>query len=268
MSSHQDVSTALATRAEPKIQIWHFIVLIVLYLGLVQGTTALLTAGGEQEYAAPSSVDYLVRMMVIPVGLGIILLTVVMAFLGNWQRVFVDTYPLHRWTIAIPLIILVTVLIVMNYSGLASMGLAFALMLLVATFMIGFGEELLFRGIGLESFRSAGFSEFQVGLWSSIVFGVVHFSNVFITGVQASLLQVVLTTATGFLFYLVMRATGSLVAAMIAHGLWDFAVISTQVPQSPTSMAPVAFGVLVVILVLVFIRRKHLAPAQGKSALN
>jgi membrane protease YdiL (CAAX protease family) len=39
--------------------------------------------------------------------------------------------------------------------------------------VVGFGEELMFRGIGVIAFRRAGFSEGRVALWSSLVFGLV-----------------------------------------------------------------------------------------------
>lgn len=51
---------------------------------------------------------------------------------------------------------------------------------------------------------------------------------------------------------------------MAAHGLWDFAVLSTQVdPEAPSPLVNVAGVVLAVVLVLVFVLRRRLTPAPA-----
>lgn len=225
--------------------------------------SAVLMAGQDFEYAAPTSIDDIVRALVVPVGLGVVLLLAVTAYLGTWQQIFVDRVPLRRWVGWIVVALLITVVAITNYSGLGEKGLAFALLLLIATLMVGFGEELLFRGVGVQAFRNSGFSEFKVGLWTTVLFGVAHGTNIFSAGPSA-LIQVVLTTATGFVFYLVLRSTGALVMAMAAHGLWDFSVLSTQVnPENPSPLANVAAVVLALILVTVLVLRKRLSPAAS-----
>lgn len=241
-----------------RLKIWHFIVFAVVYIVIVQGANALLSAG-EAGFAAPTSVDGLVRAMVVPVGLGIVFVLAVLTYMGAWQRIFVDSFPVRRWVLAVPITLLVTVLVITHYTGLAEKGLTFALLLLVATLMVGFGEELLFRGIGVTIFRDNGFSEFKVGLWTTIAFGVAHGSNIFTAGVGA-LLQVILTSATGLLFYLVMRSTGALLMAALVHGLWDFAVLSTQVnPDAPSPLTNLSAVVLGVILVGLLVMRRRIS---------
>lgn len=245
-----------------RLKVWHFLVLIVLYLVLVQGVAALLTADLDVEYAAPTSIDYIVRAIVVPVGLAMVFTLAIAGWLGRWQELFVDRKPLQRWVIWVAVAVFVTTAVVTNYSGLNAKGLAFALLLLVATLMVGFAEELMFRGIGVLAFRDNGFSEFKVGLWTTVLFGAAHGTNI-ITAGPSALLQVVLTSATGLVFYLILRSTGALVLAMAAHGLWDFSVLSTQInPDAPSPMANVAAVVLAVILLAVLVLRRRLTPQE------
>ena len=49
--------------------------------------------------------------------------------------------------------------------------------LFIATQFVGWGEEGMFRGIGVTTLRDHGLTEGKVALWSSIIFGAVHLSN-------------------------------------------------------------------------------------------
>jgi len=246
-----------------RLRIWHFLVVAIAYIALVQGVTLAMTAGQDSGYAEPTSIDGIVRSVVVPVGLGLVLVLAVTGWFGLWDQVFVERRRFRRWTLVLPVVLLLVAGVVTNWSGLGAKGSAFALLLFVALMMVGFGEELLFRGIGVAAFRQHGLSERQVGLWTTVVFGVAHGSNV-VTAGPAALVQILLTAATGCVFYLVLRSTGTLLASMAAHGLWDFSVISTQVdPDSTSPLVNVAGVALAVILVGAFIARRHLARETG-----
>lgn len=261
MTTSTPVETSTAPDAPARrLKVWHFLVLTAIYLVIVQGANLVLTSGQESAHAGPTSVDVLVRTIVVPVGLAIVLTLGIVAWLGSWQEVFVDRRRLRRWVLVVPVALFLTVAGVTHYGGLADKGLAFALLLLVATLMVGFAEELMFRGVGVSVFRRNGYSEFRVGLWTTVIFGLAHGTNI-VTAGPSALLQVVLTSATGLVFYLILRSTGALVIAMAAHGLWDFAILSTQVdPDDPSPLVYVAVAVLAAILLLALIRRRHLTP--------
>ncbi|MFD5829855.1 CPBP family intramembrane glutamic endopeptidase [Lentzea sp. NPDC060358] len=245
-----------------RLKVWQFLVVVVLYLVLVQGVSALLTSGQDVAYGAPTSIDYLVRVVVVPVGLAIALTLGVTGYLGAWQEVFTSRVPVRRWLVVVPIAIFATAAVITNYLGLASHGAAFALLLLVAMLMVGFGEELLFRGLGVLAFRTNGYSEFQVGLWTTVLFGAAHGTNIITAGPQA-LVQVLATSATGLVFYLVLRGTGALVAAMAAHGLWDFSVLSSQIqPDEPWPLVNLSGVVLALLLLLALVLRRRIAPAS------
>ncbi|WP_097881610.1 CPBP family intramembrane glutamic endopeptidase [Streptomyces sp. st140] len=242
------------------VKVWLFLVLVAVYLVIVQGMSAVLSAGQGFEHGKLTTDAYVIRTIVIPVGLGVALLVAVVGHLRAWDEIFRDRRPVQRWLIALPLVLFATVAAITNYPGLADRGLAFALLLLVATLMVGFGEELLFRGIGVTAFRQAGHSEFRVGLWTTLLFGAAHGTNIFSAGPQA-LVQVVATSCTGLVFYLILRRTGALVVSMAAHGLWDFAVLSSQIdPEESWPLVNVSAVVLVLLLLLVLILRRRITP--------
>jgi hypothetical protein len=58
------------------------------------------------------------------------------------------------------------------------------LALVVLVCIVGFTEELMFRGIGLVTFRRMHLTEGKVALYSSVIFGAVHLSNALATGTR------------------------------------------------------------------------------------
>jgi uncharacterized protein len=43
----------------------------------------------------------------------------------------------------------------------------------------GFAEEGMFRGLGVAAFRVNGFTEAKVALWTCVLFGLAHATNLF-----------------------------------------------------------------------------------------
>lgn len=135
------------------------------------------------------------------------------------------------------------------------------LCLLALGVFVGVGEELMFRGIGVNVFRRAGLSEGRVALYSSLVFGAAHVSNAIGQGTQA-VLQAVIVSTSGYFFYLCLRVGGTILLPMLVHGLWDTGLISNLVGSDPApSIGMILPIVLQVVLVIVLIvRRRAIAP--------
>jgi hypothetical protein len=74
-------------------------------------------------------------------------------------------------------------------------------------------------------------------IWiTSLLFGAVHALNVFVTGELApALLQALTAMMSGLLFIAIRLRTGSLVPAIVVHGLWDFGLFATLAASSPTA---------------------------------
>ena len=68
---------------------------------------------------------------------------------------------------AIPIIFAVCALLAIDYAALADRTFGYVLALFVATQFVGWGEEGMFRGIGVTTLRSHGLTEGKVALWST-----------------------------------------------------------------------------------------------------
>ena len=244
-----------------------FIALVVLYLVIVQGLGLLLTRGLDTKYAAPTSVNELWRSITVPVGLSVVLVAAVISWLRWWRAVVHDDRPVQRWLVIVPVLMLASVLIVTNYAGLADRGLGFAVLLLLSTLFVGAGEELMFRGLGVTVFRSNGFTEGKVALWSTVIFGLAHASNLISEG-PGAFVQVLVTIAAGYFFYLIRRRSGGIWLPMLVHGLWDFSLVSAGVvPGKSYPLVIVAILTMIGLVVLLLVRRHHIEPVDRPAAV-
>ncbi len=94
--------------------------------------------------------------------------------------------------------------------------------ILIATAFVGFTEELLTRGFMVKMVRESGKSEFWVAVISSLVFGLMHSTNI-LTGQSLSntAVQLVITFMFGIVMYISLRVTGFLWVTILLHWLYD-----------------------------------------------
>ncbi len=176
---------------------------------------------------------------------------------------FTDDRPVRRWVWVIPVIIAVTALIGTNYAGLGKHTAGFVVLLALSTLGVGFAEEGMFRGLGVVAFRANGFAEARVALWTCVLFGLAHATNLFSEGSKA-FIQVLVTAAAGYFFYLTRRVSRGLVVPALAHGLWDFGAISSAVVANKTYVGAGLFVLADVIMVIILlIRRHHIEPVRN-----
>lgn len=161
-----------------------------------------------------------------------VLLAITTSLLGWWRPAIFDRErSRHRWPIFVP--ILVAVAAVMNLAGTdwaSYSGAFFAAS--VALLLVGFTEELVNRGLLIVALRSR-LGEGWVWFLSSALFGLSHFINVLLGApVGDTTMQVFAAFLGGTAFYILRRTTGSLIWAMVLHGVWDFSVFATGVGQA------------------------------------
>jgi membrane protease YdiL (CAAX protease family) len=242
------------------LPIWGYLAVVAGYVVLVQVLGVVLTSGIDAEYASPTTVDALWRGISVPVGAGLVYVAVAVTVLRWWRPVALDARPVRGWVVVVPVAMLGSIVLSTNYAGLADRGFAFSLLLLASALCVGFAEETLFRGIGVTAFRARGFPEARVALWSSVVFGLAHASNLISTGPKA-FAQVLVTAIAGYFFYLIRRRTGGLLAAAIVHGLWDFALISSTVVPGKTYFGlGVGLFAIVALTIIVYALRRDIEP--------
>jgi hypothetical protein len=248
-----------------RLSVVAFLVIVVVYVGILQGLTLFLTRDLDVEYAAPTTTEQLWRSISVPVAVALVFVVAVVAVLGWARPVMIDRRPVQRWLIVVPIFMVAIILLGTNYSGLADKGAGFTVLMLLSALAVGFGEEAMFRGIGVTVFRTNGFTEGRVALWSTVIFGVAHASNIFAEGPKAGL-QVAVTIVAGYFFYLIRRRTGGLLACALIHGLWDFGLISGAIVEDETYPGAAAFVMAnIVLAVILFVRRHKIEPAPAPA---
>ncbi len=216
-------------RTMRRLPVWGYLILVVGYLVVIQ-TLPKLTRPAGAEYAKFDTLESITRGLWVTVGLGALIVLVALAVLRWWRPAFVDPPQLRlpRWVWVFPAVLLFAVLAGTAYPRLAEKGPTFAIALLVGALLVGVSEEGMFRGIGVVTFREAGFSEGMVALWTCVIFGLAHSTNLFSEGVGA-IPQVLVTAFAGYFFYLARRVSGGLLVPILLHGLWDFGAISGRI---------------------------------------
>jgi len=240
--------TSVAPRNGRRLPIWGFIVLVIGYLAAVQ-LIPRLTAPDNDKYASFPTTDSVIGGLWVTVGVGSLIGLIAVAVLGWWRPVFSEDKRLPRWIWLFPVVMLIAILAGTSYGNLSDKGASYTLMLLIGCLFIGVSEELMFRGIGVTAFRRAGFSEGRVALWTCVLFGLAHATNLFSEGISA-LTQVLVTAVAGYFFYLIRRVSGMLIASMVIHGLWDFGLF-TNTLSTPPGLGVVAFILTDIVLAIV-----------------
>ncbi|WP_353813566.1 CPBP family intramembrane glutamic endopeptidase [Agromyces sp. SYSU T00266] len=206
---------------------WKALAFVVVYLAAYQFLPLLaspLVSGAidrENVFATPESVFV---ALAFPLVVGSVLL-VAFALTVRWlpSPLFARQPVRGRWWMWIA-VVLVLIPVVLRALGTdyGRYSVPVILMVFATGALVGFSEELLTRGVAVVLLRRAGYNEWVVAALSALLFAALHSAN-FFTGQDAGTVSFTIfyTFCFGILMYLVMRATGSIVWAMILHGLTD-----------------------------------------------
>lgn len=262
MNPRPDLSPSVTGR---RLSYAAFALVVVVYLAIIQfGGHLIADWSGEDGTVTTRGV---VVTMVIPLGLALAFTYGVVAALGWWRPVLRDDRPVNRWVWCVPVVLLVAILVGIDYGALAEKGWLFVLVLLVATQFVGWGEEGMFRGIGVTVLRNHELSEGKVALWSSLIFGLVHLSNVFGHGASA-VPQAILVSLAGYFFYLTRRVSGSNALNSVLHGLFDFALLSGSAVLLDQQGYVGAFAPILVypvLAIVLFVKRRDIEPRDPRD---
>ena len=119
------------------------------------------------------------------------------------------------------------------FLGFTSLKQLFSFLLILL--MLGFTEELLFRGIlyhGLET----KFGVLSTVLFSALIFGLFHYVNMLIGAeFYATTYQVIHATAAGFMYATLRLRIGAIWPVMLFHSMWDIGLVIIGSLQHSTS---------------------------------
>ncbi len=138
-----------------------------------------------------------------------------------------------------------------DYSG-KDMALIWAI--IGSTFMVGIGEEMLFRGLIFTAFREN--RGLYVGiLISASVFGFLHCTNMF-AGAElgSTLMQMVSAGISGVVSAWIFYKTENVIPTMVCHWFWDMSLlIGMYVPVSQAQNVGVIQNLFITIAGIVLI---------------
>ncbi len=241
-----------------------FALVVIGYLVVIKGIGTL--AGKIWDIDDVTTTEGVIVLMWLPLGAALVYTYAWVAALGWWRPVLHDSRPVQRWVWAVPIVFAVCIGLAINYGELADKGIGYVLALLVATQIVGWGEEGMFRGLGVTTLRDHGLSEGKVALWSSLIFGAVHISNAIGGAASQALPQAVAVSFAGYFFYLIRRISRGNIVNSVIHGLFDFSIISaTAVVVDQKGYVGTAAAILayLVVGILLIIRRKRIELAEA-----
>ncbi|WP_141845717.1 CPBP family intramembrane glutamic endopeptidase [Humibacillus xanthopallidus] len=205
---------------------WRLLLVVAVYFAIYLPTGKVVARLADRSYSDDdllSSLGSVFVQLTAALIVGSIVLFAFTTFMG-WNAEIFGRQPIYRsrWMWIAPVIVLVPItlrVLAIDWGGPA---LSVVLLVLATGALIGFSEELLYRGIAVKMLRSSGQREWSVAAISSVLFGLSHGLNIFSGEPAGPVAYTVLyTVAFGVLMYLSMRVIGFIAAAMILHGLTD-----------------------------------------------
>lgn len=185
---------------------------------------------------------------------GAIVLIVAATILGWWRPAIIERPAArHRWPIVAPALMgLAAVVILTVGTDWTQVDGAYLGGLLALGVLVGFNEEFVTRGLLLVGIRARA-HEVIVWLSTSALFGLMHVTNLF-SGqpLLPTLQQIGLAFLGSTAFYIVRRVTGSLVWAMLLHGVWDVSSFASAHAPGVSAIGGV-IGLIAQVLALVFV---------------
>lgn len=249
---------------------WALGAVIAVYLLIIQGLGLALTQGTDAEYATFPDVETTLRSLTVPVALSVLFGIAVISVLRQWPQVIHEDNPLRPWVWIVPVVLAAAAFGVLDYENLGAIDSGLLVTVVTTSLLVGVGEELMFRGITIQALRDNGMSEHRVALWSSVIFGGVHITNLFTEGSQA-IMQVLIVSVSGFFFYLAYRVSGTIVVPMLLHALWDFSLFSHNVGEadpSPSARQSLPLAANIILVVILFFRRDKIEPAPATAPVS
>jgi membrane protease YdiL (CAAX protease family) len=196
-------------------------------------------------------------------------LIVATTLLRWWKSVLRDERRCGGWLIAVPIVILVAILAGIDYSHLGDIDSELLLTIAVGTILVGFSEELMYRGLFIVGARGS-MGEQGVWLWSSVACVLLHSINALLgQDIGPTIVQVAVTFVVGSGMYVARRSTGLIIVPMVLHTLWDFSAFTggaiRDLPDGSASAlaGPMQGFAILTVLVAITVGRKHLFPKEA-----
>lgn len=225
-----------------------------LAAGVVGGIAGTLIVGIDEDPYVDAG-RTLVHDALAPLSC-LVVAAIAVSVLRWWPLVLREPRRYRAWSWIFPLAMLAAAAATADWSRITSAAAGALGALVVVVVLIAAAEELMFRGFLLQVARDR-WSEGVAVLVVTIVFSLAHY----VVGGFGNPLQAVVTLMSGFLYYVVRRATGLLLGAILVHAAWDFAIFSHALGAGESdgdAFTPLVITAVLALLALV--TQRWLAP--------
>ena len=251
-------SGATVLRVRPRV--WLGLSVFIAYLAVFY---AIWIVNGIDYARVGESEETLLRWYVAPLAGGLVVLLIVISIFGWWRPSLRETRRLPRGAAVVPAIMAAVAILNLVFGEFSRVTMTMWILLIIGSILVGFNEEVVARGQLLVALRSR-FGEVGVWFLSTALFSLLHLPNFFFGIGSLAFLQVVIQFGLGSVYYLAFRSTGSLVPAMLLHGLWDFSTFSSSLPYAGLAAPFIGIAGVVVAVVLLAKERRQDPNATGE----
>lgn len=239
------MTTPRALRIAPRV--WLGVLAYLLYLAVFYGVWIF---NGIDYNRIGDNEDTLWKWYVAPTLAGAVVISIIVTVYGWWRpALFEQRKRMPAWVWVFPGLLAVVAIANLFLDDVSHLTPTMWLLLTAGSLLVGFNEELVTRGQLIVALRSR-FGELGVWFFSTLLFALLHLPNtIFGTG-PLGVSQVFITFLIGSALYLLRRVSGTLIAAMLLHALWDFSSFAANSGLIATVGLPVATAAMIVAIVL------------------
>lgn len=223
---------------------WIALGVVVVYVLLAAGLgNALDGLAPEDDVAAQFALGHLVPL---PIAIALVLLFLRVARWGRgvWRETPTPALtPRRWWLVSIPALAVLVPISQLDTVPWGARSVWFLALIALGTLLVGFGEELVVRGVLLTAVRERH-GELVTMLVTAVVFGLAHAPGSLIAGVPPAfiLFQVGALAGTGVAYYWVRRVTGRIWVGMLVHAFTDWVLYVASDAGTPTAALTVDTG--------------------------
>jgi membrane protease YdiL (CAAX protease family) len=222
------------------------IFIYVVYLAIFYATWAI---NGVKYTEIGQSTETIKLWYAIPTLLASSFVLAVVTLLGWWKDILYDKKKSEpKWALLLPTAMLIVILA--NFTSINFSNLTYSLLFwsIAGGIGVGLGEEIITRGSLLIGLRTK-YNEGLAWLISTLIFAALHIPNIFFgLAFHLMIVQVFLTFIMGTAFYVMRRISGTLIVAIVLHGLWDTSVF---LPQATGTQGYAVLALVVYLLAII-----------------
>ncbi len=263
-------SDGLAVRVTPSLRMALAVVAVSIGAATVMNALGHLVIGEVQirsfDLDGPSGLA-----LVLAAAVGAAASTAFAGWSGWWRHIWRDRDcgPTSRWSWVVLFVLVVQVLVALSLGAYAEHSVKYLVNVVASCALVGYSEELIYRGLVVFGLRASIVSDVRVLLISSAAFAVAHVASLASAVSMAVVGQILGAFVLGSTLYLTRRATRRLVAPMVLHAAYDLGVlVAAKPPSRLVSWSYVVTTVLLVILVPIAARRlSRQSPAVVQPSL-